>query len=708
MNSKLLYGKDQRENITGIEGRDSDAIVYYNDGTSEEIPYERYILFKAAQIRGRCGKLEGKNPLKYFAKYKDKSAYYQAKKTAPYGHCFTPRDDQQSIMLKTGITMYQGMKYEDLSILSFDIETNGLTMNADSIVYMISMTLRDKTGQYTSLFSLDNYDTQQDMINDFCKRVRALNPDVLTGHNIIGFDLPYLKHVAGKLKLGRDQSDIWISNMPRRFRKDGHKQYDYNNVKCHGREIVDTFYLSMKYDFQNKYNSYGLKSIIEQEGLIKEGRQFYDAKTIKDNWKIDSEREKIKAYCKDDSLDSLNLLDLMLPSYFYHTQTLAMGLQECVLTGSGSQINGIMLRSYLQDRKSLPEPTHTSSFEGAISFGNPGLYSHVNKVDIRSQYPSIMLQYNIYDERKDPENNFLKIVKLLTDQRLRNKQTAKVTGDRYYKDLEQAQKILINSAYGFLATQGLHFNNPVNAARITKYGREILQTGIDWAELKGYSIVNADTDSFSYTTSSQLSNDEFNSQIEDLNTQFDNGIIWDNDGRYKRVIIVKAKNYVLQGYDKEVTIKGSGLKATMKEPALKEFISEFIYAMLNNRRGPSLVHLYNQYVAEIMNIEDMERWCSRKNITKVVLDPIRTNEKRIFAALKGRKVHEGDKIKVFFDTNTSLCMLDDFDGIYDVDKLLEKLYKTVKILETVVDIKLFPNYKLKKNKELLETFQEVI
>ena len=699
---KLIYGKDSRENITGVEMTDTDAILYKRDGTSETFKHERFIIYKSPVLRGRAGQLDGDLEYKYFAKFDNRRDFNAAKYASPYGHCFVPRDDQQSVMLNTGVTMYKGMTYADLSILSFDIETNGLKQNADSIVYIISATLQVNNTRTTKLFSVDEYDTQQDMIRAFCTHVRDLNPDVLAGHNILGFDLPFLAHCsADGLSLGRDGSNAKLFTNSRLFRKDGHKAYDFHNTRVFGREIVDTFYLAMKYDFKNKYNSYGLKSIIEQEGLIEEGRQFYDAASIKDNWKIDSERKKIKDYCEHDSMDSLNLCDLMLPSYFYYTQALPIGLQETILTASGSQLNNVMVRSYLQDGHSIPRASDAVEFQGAISASNPGIYSHVNKVDVASLYPSIILQYKITDHVKDPKSNFLRIVAGLTDERLENKRLAKETGERYYSDLEQAQKIIINSAYGFLGAKGLNFNNPKNAALITRYGRDILTKGMKWVEDNNYQLVNVDTDSFSYSVGARLTDEEFNRHISAINDLFPDNIIWENDGQYKKFVVVKTKNYVTQTYDSIVVIKGSGLRATMKEPALKEFITRSIDLLLEDKEE-ELVELYEEYIEEISVISDITRWCSKKNITKSVIEAKATTQKRILASLNGRKAVEGDRIYVFFDTKESLCMLEDFKGEYDKDKLYEKAYKTVKIFDTILDCDLFINYKLKRNKKLLE------
>jgi DNA polymerase I len=700
MSSKLINGKDNRENIVGIELNENDVEIIYKDGRVELEPFERYILYTRPEVRGKTGKLKGNGDFKYFRKFQSKKEYWEGKSLAPYPHYFAPKNDQLMYMLKTGTTMYQGMKYEDLKVVSFDIETNGFKKDKNSTVYLISAAFRESNKTVTTLFSLDNYNNQQDMIQDFCDWVQEKNPHVLAGHNVMGFDIPFLQHCYGKaLPLGIESRPIYISRRARKFRKDGHKQYEYNNVKISGREIVDTMYLAMKYDFQNKYRSYGLKSIIEQEGLIKDGRQFYDAASIKDNWSDKNEREKIKEYCKDDSLDALSLCDIMLPTYFYYVQILPMGLQETILSASGSQVNSLMVRAYLQDGRSLPKASDKASYKGGISFGNPGIYSNAYKVDVASLYPSIMLQYGIYNKQKDPEKYFLKIVKTLTEQRLKNKKLAKETGDRYYGDMEQAQKIIINSAYGFMGAPGLHFNSPNDADKVTSIGRKILQTGLDWVESKGFQTINADTDSFLYTPNRRLSDSEFNEQIKEINSLFPEQIRWEDDGKFKRVVVVKAKNYVLQDYEGNTTIKGSALKASMKEPALKEFIERFINQLLLSDSEKPLVDLYNEYALEISDVQDINRWCSSKNITYAVLTSKRKNEAKIRDALKGTNYNEGDRIHVFFDNDDSLCLNTNYTGTYSLDRLYEKLFKTAQIFKNVLDVAKFPNYKLKRHKD---------
>ncbi len=175
---------------------------------------------------------------------------------------------------------------------------------------------------------------------------------------------------------------------------------------------------------------------------------------------------------------------------------------------------------------------------------------------------------------------------------------------------------------------------------------------------------------------------------------------WEDDGYYKRCIIVGAKNYIMQDEAGKVTIKGSGLKASMKERALQAFIQELIDLLLKDKKDQILFH-YLKYVHTILNLKDITDWCSKKTITKAVLNPERTQEERISAALKGSDYKEGDKAYMFFKTETELCLREKFDGAYDKDILLGKLHDTLSIFGTVIDADLFPNFTLKKNQSML-------
>lgn len=705
----LIYGKQKTERIVSIEVEGSEAVIFIqqDDGTIAEqrMPY-KYWLLLSQKHSDKLRELKGNQHYRYYMEYDDQSKYFEVVKSCKSKrYDYFTKSGREALMLKDGYTYFKGMRVQDVSVLSFDIETTGLEHNQDSRVLLISNTFRDHKGVVTKkLFQYDLYVDQGEMIWDWCTWVNNMNPSVVVGHNILKFDLPYLQHVASMndedLWLGRDESPVKFDNRTSEFRKDGSQSYTYTDCRIFGREVVDTFFLSLKYDVGRKYESYGLKSIIKQEGLEKKDRQHYDGSKIAANYKIADEWQKIKEYAKDDADDALALYDLMIPSIFYYTQSIPMGLQRVVNGATGSQVNALMIRAYLQQGYSLPKASDQAEYEGAISFGHPGIYKHVYKVDVASLYPSIIRQYEIHDKAKDPERMFLKMVDYFTLERLNNKSLAKETGDRYYKDLEQAQKIMINSAYGFLGAPGLMFNSPKNAALVTKMGREILNKGIAWSDSKGYKIVNADTDSFSYTSSQKMTKEHFSQDIVELNGLFPDIIRWEDDGYYKTVLIVKAKNYVLEDEKGKIKVKGSALKGTQKEKALQKFMNEAIELLLKGRKD-RLFSLYSSYVSQVVNLKDISEWCSKKTITKSILNPERTTEQRIFDAIDGDSGSEGAKVYMFFKTDTELCLRENFDGTFDQDRLFEKLYNTLCVFETVVDVDLFPNYSLKRNKELL-------
>ena len=241
-----------------------------------------------------------------------------------------------------------------------------------------------------------------------------------------------------------------------------------------------------------------------------------------------------------------------------------------------------MLRAYLQQKHSVPKGSPAIDYEGAISVGNPGIYKNVFKVDVASLYPSIMIQYEVYDKDKDPNAYFLELVKTLTAERLKNKKLAKETGDKYYTNLEQSQKILINSAYGFLGATGLNFNSPLKAAFITEMGREILGKSMEWAKTHDFKLVNADTDSISVAKADEsfYTKQERVELIKELNSVFPDRIRFEDDGYYTTLGVFGAKNYVLQSEDGQIKYKGSAIKATGKEKALQEFIKKVIDILL--------------------------------------------------------------------------------------------------------------------------------
>ena len=488
--NSLIYGKNDLERICSIDIKDDCVFIYTEDpdGTVHEIvKSHKYWVLCSYKIDETWVKMNGDLYYqwgKQFSTYKEYRDFTQ-NNLMIRTHFFQVYNPIEALMIKDGYTYFKGMKTpKEVSTLSFDIETTSLNPEDDNAkVLLISNTFRVNGIIQKQLFSYDNYPTQRKMIQDWANWVREKDPSILLGHNINHFDLPYLDTIIrkekGRLLLGRDKSQLDISDYESKFRVDGSRDLHYHKCKIFGREIVDTMFLAIRYDIGRKYQSYGLKSIIKDEGLEKKDRTFYDTNKIRFNYEKPDEWEKIKEYCEDDSLDALALFDLMSPSYFILANSIPKSFQGILESASGSQINSMMLRNYIQEVHSIPQASEPEKFEGAISLAIPGIYKNVLSLDVASLYPSIMLEHSIFPKKKDPKGYLREILEFFTKQRLEAKKIFKETNDSYYDYLQGTAKIFINSMYGALGAPGLQFNGPREAAKVTELGRSILKKAIE-------------------------------------------------------------------------------------------------------------------------------------------------------------------------------------------------------------------------------------
>lgn len=194
---------------------------------------------------------------------------------------------------------------------------------------------------------------------------------------------------------------------------------------------------------------------------------------------------------------------------------------------------------------------------------------------------------------------------------------------------------------------------------------------------------------------SQEEVDKLHLEINSLNGELIN---WEKEFvNLNTLIVIAAKNYILWD-GKKLKIKGASLKATNKEPYLKDFINQVIDILLKpDFIQDEIIDLYNKTAKETLNLTDMSRHSKKKTITEKVLKGDGTSELRTRLALKGVNYQQGDKFKFFYLPNGNMCLDTNFNGEYDQRKLLEKLYKTMEIFDAVVPISLFKNYKLQIN-----------
>jgi DNA polymerase elongation subunit (family B) len=761
----LIFGKDKTLGIIAIECIGSNAYLFKVDG-SVEVRKFKFWLLASERIDHNFKKLSGNlhyKYIRYFSSYEQFAKYmqmYMGMKKDVYGIW----NAREQFMIHEGVTLYKGLQPKDLGVLAFDIESDGLTKSSKSEVYLITNSYRKGDVNIKKHFRLDNYTNCGELIDAWTAWVREIDPDIINFWNGYGYDLPYLEHVASlfgtNLALGRDGSNVQFKKKASQKRVDGNTSWDYFKAHIYGRQIIDGQFVALNYGVGKNYPSWGLKPIAEAEGFITPDRQFYDASKIKQNWIIPEEREKIIKYGIDDSEDTINLYFRMITSYFYTAVSVAMPFEEMMQGATGKWVNSVLVRGYLQRGYSIPKASEPQRVAGGMSYGVPGVYSNVLKYDAASYYPSTILKFNIHNPKKDPDNLFVKTVKYFTEARLNNKKLYKETGDKYYDDLQAAGKIFINSSYGVLGTSGLNFNSFEHAAEITRCCRAGLKKAVIWATGKdinhwwadyteeqdyegfdiidsqsqvtfgamprnSYVLVNLDTDSLSFCKSdgSEFTEEEKQRIEKELKSiMYCN---WEDDGEYSRVMVSKAKNYVLlpKGETK-FKIKGSSLTDSKKEPALLEMLNELISSIIFKKNQEEAIYL--KYCKEVLNIADIKRWCVKKSVTKKLLNGTRKNETKVLEALD-EDAREGDKVWVYnavdgqiqviskgepqfykdgrpkMEVNQVLRNSNNFDGNYDVDHYLGRVYATVKILQNIIDITKFVDYSKPKNLKLRES-----
>lgn len=485
----LVYGKNSEERIVSLEVKDDLVELFKLDENGDvysEFRSNKFWILSPEPFDKGWVRLKGNLHYQYGKQFTNREEFFKYRSICKKRNkdVYSIYNSKEACMVKDGYTYFKGLKPKDIPVLSFDLETTGLNPNSDDAkILLISNTFRKNEKLTKKLFCYDDYQSQGQMLKAWEKWINEQDPSIITGHNVIAFDFHYILGIAEQegidVCIGRDGSGIYQENYESKYRVDGSRDLHYKKLNCYGREIIDTMFLAYKYDAASKkYNSYGLKPIIKVEDLEKEGRTFYDASQIRFKYKDPKEWQLIKNYCIDDSDDSLILFDLMCPAYFYMTQSIPRSFQAVHESASGSQINSILVRSYIQESYSIPKADEFTYFEGGLSDSYPGVYKNALKFDASNLYPSIMRQYKITDSEKDPNGNFLKITEYFAKERLKNKKLFKETKNKYYDDLQSSQKIFANSLFGFMGAPGLNFNSMKNASLVTQKGREILKKAI--------------------------------------------------------------------------------------------------------------------------------------------------------------------------------------------------------------------------------------
>jgi len=580
---------------------------------------------------------------------------------APY-RLFT--DPQQQALSLLPARLFRGIGFADIVRLQLDIETYTTpgfefpnSERPEDRILMVS--LRDSTGWEHCLSSPEL--NEAEILAAMVAAIRERDPDVIEGHNLFTFDLPYIEtrcrlHKV-PLALGRDGSRL--ASRPSRFTAGEHTSA-YNRYTAYGRHIVDTYHLVQLYDVQHRdLESYSLKAVARHFGVAAAGRTYIEGEAISRQFEADAAR--VRAYAMDDVRETAAIAAILAPSYFYQTQLVPFSYQNCVTRGTAARIDALLVADYLVHNRAIPAPAPARPFRGALTESQEqGVFANVWHVDVRSLYPSILIS-RAAAPAQDRAGVFLTALADLRRFRLAAKDAARAAHARAERDhfdaLQGSFKILINSFYGYLGFAQATFNDFTLAETVTATGREILSGMTASLEGNGCRVIEMDTDGIYFLPAPGMTDTA--DLVARIQATLPPGIEVDLDATYAAMFGYKSKNYALLGHDGQVSITGAALKSRGLEPFQRKYITELVTLLLKGK-PEDVAALYRRYRTAIethaLPFADLAKREVLSTSPAAYRDQLDRGETRRSAAYdlvlaSGREYRQGDQV-AFYVTGT--------------------------------------------------------
>ncbi len=390
-----------------------------------------------------------------------------------------------------------------LKILSFDIETS---MKGD--LYSISIVCED----YSNVFiisdkKLKNAECvidEKQLVQRFKETVLELDPDIITGWNVIDFDLDLLLHKFQQheipFRIGRNDWDCKVRKEESFFRD--------STANIPGRVVLDGITL-MKISFV-KLTDYKLdtaaQELLGEKKLIgskNKGEEIENA--FKNN------PQKLADYNLKDSELVIKILEKTGVIGLTIQRTMLTGIQLDKVKGSIASFDSLYLRD-LRKKGYVAISARFGNREERITGGyvmtsKPGIYDYIIVCDFKSLYPSIIRTFNIdpftfvedgkgKDLIKAPNGACFRKEEGILSGMLERLWAAR---DEIKKQNDSmgsyAIKVVMNSMFGVMANPVFRFHSIEMANAITHFAQHFIKLTSKKIEEKGYEVIYGDTDS---------------------------------------------------------------------------------------------------------------------------------------------------------------------------------------------------------------------
>ncbi len=453
----------------------------------------------------------------------------------------------------------------DLTYLSFDIE-NSLD---DEHIYVISSVVDKPDGKRVRKNFLGE---EKNILNEFVEHVKNQDPDVITGYNIDGYDLPLLDERA---------KTLGFEGLP--LSRDGNhlKSRGGRSWKVNGRIIADAWWaVRRELNLKRERLNDAADEVLGEEKI--------DVDPLKIDKEWEEDKEKVIDYCSRDAELALDiLLELGSLDKAMDMATVShLPVDEALNGRTSTLVDSILIREADKNGVGVPM-TKRGGRRGKIKGGyvhsiEAGLYNWVSVLDFKSMYPSIIIENNICfttissegkiksptgDSFLSPEQKeglLPRILSQLMEERDEVKRKMKDSSGKdveYLDGLQSAIKVLMNSFYGVFASSFYRFTDPRIGESITAFARENIKTVIDSLGSKSLKVIYSDTDSVFFRSphedlestieiSKEIANEHTEGDIvlefeKVLNPLFSHG----RKKRYVAKVVWPEKGMLVRGYE---------------------------------------------------------------------------------------------------------------------------------------------------------------
>jgi len=472
-------------------------------------------------------------------------------------------------------------------VLAFDIETDAFEIGEGEIL-MVSLVGENfkkviTCKQDSKLKYVEKVEDEEELLERFVECVKEYGPDILTGYYSDGFDLPYLRARADKLRV---KLSLGLDGSQPKFRR--------GNVmtgKINGLVHVDLLrFIRVVYSQYMQSETMGLNDVAyELLGEEKDDWEFIPTKDIRGKkW------DEFYGYNLKDSELTYRLFEKIWPDMQEFTRVVQEPLFDVSRYSMSNLVENYIMHN-LEEYNEIIEKKPVNDmigarraeekYEGAFVFQPiPGLYENIVFFDFTSMYGSVIVSFNLsresYLNKKtkgstevdigeskvyfDKDTGFFpKMLNDIIETRKKYKKEYSKDPTNLLKARSNSFKLLANAAYGYLGYFGARYYCREAAASTAALARKEIKKAISGIEKKGYKIVYSDTDSIAFLKGKKTKED-VGDMLKGINSDLPGIMELDLEGFFKRGIWVTKrggdfgakKKYALLGEDGKTKIKG--------------------------------------------------------------------------------------------------------------------------------------------------------